>query len=154
MKHRINEDKPPITLPIVISSQLKINLEKVCNYNFWNSTAIENLIKHILWIANHFSQYRVAFDYSNQFIHKPNGVVQVPREYAECEMEYAVITVYDKNTKEPISSHVEIINIWLTNNDFGLEIPNWLLMCENNNKAKRIRLTESQLHRLFNKCIK
>lgn len=141
----ILEDMRPQRLTVSISSKIKKSITDIYKCNQDNPTALSQWARYIESIRSYISNPTIAFDYANRYAHYPNGAIHL------VEMNYDVSFITKSNNTNEYA-YVYIFGIDFKLKDFGLVDPS--NMYESRKRTKKIRLTESEFHRLISKCVK
>ena len=115
-KHLINEDKPPIKLPVVFSDAINKEIDSIYSYNEKNGNGLSQLADYIDGISNYLSYAKIAFDYAHRFSRLPNGCYFV-RDFGY----NAGYTI--KRSKKTQRAYVYVFMLNLKTDEFGLYIP-------------------------------
>ena len=149
-RYRLCEDARPQKLPVSVSSKIKNSIIEIYQHNQNNLTALGQWSEYIEGLISYISNPVIAFDYTNRYVHFPNGAIHL------VEMNYDVSFITKSNNANAYI-YVYIFDINFKLRDFGLKDPK---ITENkrynimNNTKKKIRLTEFDLHRIVKQVLK
>ena len=136
-RYRLCEDARPQKLPVSVSSKIKNSIIEIYQHNQNNLTALGQWSEYIEGLISYISNPVIAFDYTNRYVHFPNGAIHL------VEMNYDVSFITKSNNANAYI-YVYIFDINFKLRDFGLKDPK---ITENkqynimNSTKKRIRLT-------------
>ena len=148
--YQLKEDKLPSKLPVRFSFQINSTIKSICDYNKNNIVGIREWSDYLNGVKSYVSYSVIAWDSTNRHIEFPNGAKFIK------DFGYNVgYKILEDRTKQ--YSFVYIFMVNLNIEEFGLQYPLKIIEKKQyntmNNTKKRIRLTESQLHRIIKEAI-
>ena len=139
-RHLINEDKLPPKLPVIITDEIKNEIEVIKEYNQFERDGLLKLDSYIKWITNHLSNRAIAFDYGNKFTMDSYGTIIIKD---------MGVTFCLENDSEKVFVKILWININLE--EYGLEAPPPLY---ENKQHNTNCLKESELKRMIDETVR
>lgn len=115
-KYRINEDKKPSKLPIVVSNKISQTIKGICDYNINNIDGIAQFMDYVESLKSYISNPVIAFDYLNRYSHFPNGAIRVN----DCGYDVSFIL---KENKKTAQIYVYVFSAEFNVGQFGLKDP-------------------------------
>ena len=148
-QYRLYEDKRPRKLHVITSQKIDKRIDDIYTYNQDNIVAVRAWLEYIEDLEDYISNPAIAFDYTHRYVHFPNGAIHL------MELGYDVsFIVKSDNTNGQL--FVYIFDINLNYENFGLTDPSNITDHKIHNimsKKTKIRLTETQLHRVIRQCL-
>ena len=148
--YQLKEDRLPPKLPVRFSFQINSTIKSICDYNKNNIEGIRKWSEYLNGVKSYVSDSVIAWDSTNRHIEFPNGAKFI-KDFGY-NVGYKILE--DRNKQ---NSFVYIFMMNLNIEEFGLQYPLKIIEKKQyntmNNTKKRIRLTESQLHRIIKEAI-
>ena len=115
-KCRLNEDRLPLKLSVVFSSEIRKRIETIYSCHQKNVDGLSQWYDYLNGIKRYISNPAIAWDNTNRYSKFPNGAI-FSRDF-NYNVAYVVKT--DKHTNQPF---VYVFKVNLNPEEFGLKSP-------------------------------
>lgn len=141
--YKVNEDRRPQKLRVIVSPQLDKQIDNIYMYNQNKPKAIFQWLDYIEHIKDYIANPVIAYDYCNRYVHYPNGAIYLS------DFNYDVGFIVRDNRRR--QSYVYIFRLDLRPQDFGLVNPSCV---RENTIRNKIIIKEYQLHTIIRETLK
>ena len=113
---KLNEDRLPLKLSVVFSSEIRKRIETIYSCNQENADGLSQWYDYLDGIKSYLSNPAIAFDYTDRYPKFPNGAI-FNRDF---NYNTAYVVKTDKHTNQQF---VYVFKVNLNLEEFGLKSP-------------------------------